>query len=148
MPIFAYDPRARYLSGPRLRIRRRGLFGLGDDIPTTDSPLPGLTPPDSSTPPLPILTPNYGVINPTPVDTSGSSLPSTLTAPKPAGLPAAIVDSAGNLISTSNLIAPAAPSFASWWNGQSIPGISNALLVAALGGIAALAVIAGGKKKR
>jgi len=139
--LYAFDPRVRYLSGPGAAPRRRRLlqkYGLGDDIPTTDSPLPStLTPPDLTSPPIVNQTP-WQLIGSAPIPTSSSPLPSTLTPP-----------AAPSLVNPyPNIAAGNAAMPSSFWTGSAIPGISNTVLVYGIGGLVALMLLAGGKKKR
>ena len=149
--LFAFDPRSRYLSGmdriQPLR-RRRGLRGLGEDCGYV--PYDGtLTPPDSSAIPIPLDSTPWTILNPTPIATSSSPLPSTLVAPTsgptfkvPSGLP---ITAAGQ-INTAALTAPVAPNI---FTGQAIPGLSNGILFAGVAGIVVLMLLSsGGKKKR
>lgn len=148
--VYGFDPRVRYLSGPlgaparRRLLRKYGLRGLGDDIATTDSPLPDTLTPPSDLPPIVNPTP-WQIIGSSPIATSSSPLPSTLTpTPSPA-----IVINPYPTIAAGNAAMPAGsvPS-TSIFTGQAIPGISNSILFLGVGGVVALMLLSGGKKKR
>jgi len=133
----AFDPRRRYLRG----------LGQDSDFDYTES--------NDISPVVPPFTP---VANPAPVIGGTTYLPLPTAGISPTGpssgiltsggLPVASIGAAGQIVPLVAGAAAAAPaSSASFWSGSTL-GLPNSTLILGLGGIALLALLAGGSSGR